>query len=77
MADRANGDKKKGRAGCLVNKTDMARATNYAHALGLKVTGFEFSYGKIGMTVEDRTGAKGTITQDDLDRAIEADIGED
>jgi len=66
-----------------VNKTDMTRATNYAHAPGLKMTGFEFSYGKIGMTVEDRTGATGTIVcsgdaeSDELDKAIEQDNCED
>jgi len=67
-----------------VNKTDMDRATVYAHALGFKVTGFEFSSGRIAITVEDATGVVrviGLSCGDDetevLKRAIENDNGDD
>jgi hypothetical protein len=80
MADKGNGEKKKARGACLVNKTNMERGTNYAHALGFKVTGFDFRRDGMGMTVEDTAGAKRTIDPDeldDLDRAIEQDNGDD
>jgi hypothetical protein len=81
MANKANGEKKrKARGPCLVHKTDMDRATDYAHKLGFKVTGFNFLRDGFGVSVEDHTEATGAITprsgDDDLDRAIDDDDGD-
>ena len=83
MADKGNGEKKKARGACLVNKTAMDRATNYAHALGFKVIGFDFRRDGMGITVEDAIGAVRVIGSNDDDetealrKAIENDNGDD
>jgi len=84
MGRNDSGDEKRRTRGpCLVNKTDMDRATVYAHALGFKVTGFKFSRGEIGITVEDANGAVREIDLSRYDetealrKAIENDNGDD